>query len=659
MSENKLARSDIGNIKLSDIRWLQEKFKALPTEVLRLKISEWAEKKRYLSTALTDNPGQWSNKFAPYLVEIMDCLAPDHPCREIAVMKGGQVAFTTGVLENWLGFIIDEHPGPTMYLTGSEDMAKSGVEIRLDRMLDSAKLWDKIRAAGKKTRKTGNTTNRKDFRGGFLLTYGGQSAKKLKQVSVKNLAIDEVDELPLFVGSQGDPIKLAKVRQRAFDSKRKTLYMSTPTLVKGPIHKLFLIGDQRYYYVPCKKCGFMQVLEFRGTREDGKKYGIYYEVDKNFILIYDSVEYRCKNCLAGWKNHDKYDFLNAGEWRSTAKPRRYRFRSYHLGAEYSPEGVYSWETMVEDWLECWDERTRKIVDVEALKVFQNTGRGLPFENLGESPSFETVKQHRRSLYHINEIPNKLAIKETGSPILVVTATFDVHKERIDCEIKGWTADRRSYSIDWRHLEGPTDNMQSASWEAVREIVANETWEADDGKKYWVAISLIDASYRTSHVYEFVQEFSWGVYAIMGRDMPQANANMSQFHQYTKKGITAYNVTVTIYKDRLAAALRRDWDTGSLQPIGYPNFPEDYGDDFFREYEAEEKVKKKFANGRHGFVWKKKNENEPNHSWDCGVYHEAAIDMLCYDVNVYDLKQDRIDYAGFWPYIAENKLFYYE
>lgn len=117
--------------------------------------------------------------------------------------------------------------------------------------------------------------------------------------------------------------------------------------------------------------------------------------------------------------------------------------------------------------------------------------------------------------------------------------------------------------------------------------------------------------------------------------------------------------MSIYKDRLAAALRRDWNDGELQPIGYPNFPEDYGDDFFREYEAEEKVKKKFTNGRHGFVWKKKNENEPNHSWDCGIYHEAAVDMLCYDVNVHDLGQDRIDYTAFWEYIAENKLFYSE
>ena len=34
-------------------------------------------------------------------------------------------------------------------------------------------------------------------------------------------------------------------------------------------------------------------------------------------------------------------------------------------------------------------------------------------------------------------------------------------------------------------------------------------------------------------------------------------------------------------------------------------------------------------------------------------------MLCYDVNLYDLKQDRIDYTAFWDYIAENKTFYSE
>lgn len=646
---------------VEDISWLRRHIQKLPTRRKIQLISKWAEKKRYLSSALTSNAGPYSNTYAPYTVEIMDNLTPDNPIREVAWMKAGQIGATTAVLENWWGYIIDESPGPSMYLTGSDEMAKSGVEIRLDRMLDSADLWDKIKASGKKTRKTGNTVSRKDFLGGFLLTYGGQSVKKIKLVSVKNLGMDEIEEMPLFLGNQGDPIALAKVRQKAFDHDRKTLYLSTPVLVNGPIHRIFLLGDQRQYYVPCKYCGFMQVLTFRGTREDGKKFGIHYELDADFILIYESVEYRCENCLKGWKNYDKYDFLNAGEWRPTTKAQRRLLRSYQLGGEYSPEGNYSWESMVEEWLGCWDERTKRIFDVEALKVFQNTARGLPFEELGESPKFERVIQHRRQIYESNEIPNKRIFKETGSVGLLVTAAFDVHKNWIGVEIKLWTPGARSYSLDWRILEGATDDLQSAAWEAVRQIIETEVWIADDGKRYNVVISLIDASYRTDSVYQFASEYSANVYAIMGRETSPKNAQNDLFSSYQKKGLIAYNLNVTRYKDRLAANLRKDWNHGELQPFGYNNFPHDYGDDFFRQYEAEEKKQKKYKTGTKAlrFVWAKRDENLPNHAWDCAVYGLAAVDIVCYGINLTHLGQDRIDYAAFWDYIAENKIFYSE
>lgn len=645
-----------------DNKWLLKQFMGLQVSRQRSLISEWAHKKRRLSSAVTTKPGQWSNKYAPFTVEIMDCFAPDNPVKEVAVMKGGQVTLTTGVLENVIGWVIDENPAPIMYLTGSEEMAKVGIEIKVDRMLESAGLMEKIRAPGKGSRKSGNTTTRKDFRGGFLLTSGASSTKRLKSVSVQYLLIDEIEEIAEFLGTQGDPVKMARVRQRSFEGKRKTLYLSTPNLEGGPIHRLFLLGDQRYYYVPCKHCGKNQRLVFRGKREDDKHYGISYEVDRDFVLIYESVQYICKYCLGSWKNYDKYDFLNAGFWKPTAKAKRNQFRSYQIGSEYSPDGGYSWESMVEEWLECWCERTRKIINVEALKVFVNQSRGLPYEERGESPKYETVIRHRRSIYLRNQIPNKAAIVETGSPVLMLTCAVDVHKRNLMVEIKGWCVGSRSYSIDWRVLEGDTDDLQGKAWSALREIIENESWKADDGKIYQVNMTLIDASYRTDEVYKFASDYSECVFAIMGREMPTKNAKMSQFNSYEnkKEGITAYNITVTRYKDRIAGWLRRDWNDGELQPIGYPNYPENYGDDFFKQYEAEEKKKKRYKTGSLGssYVWMQK-PNEANHAWDAAVYGAAALDIKCYDFTENHLKENGINYAAFFKYIEENKTFYHD
>ncbi|MCP4582376.1 MAG: hypothetical protein GY839_12245, partial [candidate division Zixibacteria bacterium] len=255
--------------------------------------------------------------------------------------------------------------------------------------------------------------------------------------------------------------------------------------------------------------------------------------------------------------------------------------------------------------------------------------------------------------------NAIILQETGSVGLMVTAAFDIHKSWIAVEIKLWTAGGRSYSLDWRRLEGETDNLQSESWNAVRNIIENENWKADDGKIYNVVISLIDASYRTDDVYNFVSEYTDNVFAIMGRETPAKTAKMPQFSDYQNKkyGITAYNVNSTIYKDRLAANLRRDWNTGELQPIGYCNFPSEYGDDFFRQYEAEEKKEKKYTSkSKTRFVWSQKPNSE-NHAWDCGYYNLVAVDMVCYEINKYYLETERIDHKAFWAYIAESKLFY--
>ena len=45
-----------------------------------LTISEWAQAERILPKTSSSESGGWDNDRTPYLVEIMDCLSPQHPC---------------------------------------------------------------------------------------------------------------------------------------------------------------------------------------------------------------------------------------------------------------------------------------------------------------------------------------------------------------------------------------------------------------------------------------------------------------------------------------------------------------------------------------------------------------------------------------------------
>jgi phage terminase large subunit GpA-like protein len=175
----------------------------------------------------------------------------------------------------------------------------------------------------------------------------------------------------------------------------------------------------------------------------------------------------------------------------------------------------------------------------------------------------------------------------------------------------------------------------------------------------VQVTLIDARYKTDIVYQFAAEYEQGVYPILGRDAPARNAKMKEFNEYTSKaGTRAFNLNITLYKDRLAASLKRDWDGGELQPMGYPNYPQDYGDDYFRQYESEYKMKKKHpvTNMPMGFYWIQ-IPNHPNHAWDCRVYNLGGLDLLAYEVCFNELGIDGINYPLFWEWVIKHHYYY--
>ena len=645
----------------TDHEYIRSQIEGLTDEKLTLLVSEWAEK-RYIPPELSSRPGYWDNDYTPYLREIMDCFSMAVPVRKVAFMKSAQIGATTGVIENQIGYKIDHAPGSMLYVSADKELVKMSIDVKVDRMLDSCGLLDKLTPADPRSRKTGNTSSQKDFPGGFLIAVGAQNPGKLRSMSFQTLMLDEVDGMPDKLGEEGDPLALAEKRTAAFESTRKIAYISTPLVMQtSKIFKMYERGDQRRYYVPCIHCGEMQELVWHGTDEGGQIYGLDFEVNDRGVLVEDSVRYVCRHCFEPWEEHSKAWFLKRGEWRATAEAQEVGFRSYHINSLYSPVGMYSWVGMAYAFVKCYDVKTQKIKDLEAYKTFHNTDLGLPWEEKGEAPVFERVVTHRRAVYQSDEVPNAAAIQETGGPMLLLTAAGDVHKDRIDVEIVGWTAGGQSYSIAWRHYEGDTEDLHSAKspWEKMREMIEREVFVADDGKKYNVVFTMIDARYRTDFVYSFCGEYEAGVYPVMGRDSAVKTGKLREFDEYeSKTGIPAYNVNTTLYKDRLAGFLRRDWDAGEIQPIGYPNYPSDYGDDFFRQYGSEYKqVEKSKKTGQIlGYYWIKK-PNADNHAWDCRVYNMAALDILAYSVCVADYDLEGISYMTFWDHCREGHYYW--
>ena len=296
-------------MRTTDSEWLAEQFDALTTELVELTPSQWAEQRRYLPASVTSQPGLYSFDLTPYLREILDCLGTESPIRHVILMKGVQIGATSGVLENALGYLIDQvRDAPAMLLTADAELARLRLEHHILPMLQHSGLGDLITTSDEgNKRKTGKTQQRLEWAGGgYAILFGAKNANKLRSSPVKMLFRDEVDGYPMIVGKDGDPMRLSEDRTAAFEGGRKIFDTSTP-LIKGQsqVETQFKRGDQRYYYVRCLKCGASQRLRWKRTNKDtGEVTGIAWEMDSGRLAL-GSVRYLCKECGHAHREEDK------------------------------------------------------------------------------------------------------------------------------------------------------------------------------------------------------------------------------------------------------------------------------------------------------------------------------------------------------------------
>jgi terminase, large subunit len=646
--------------------WLACQFEALTTEMEVLTPSEWAERKRYLPPQVTGMPGYYRFSVNPFMREIVDCLSVDSPIRELTLMKGVQITATTGVLENSIGYFIEHvKTAPMMMITADAELAKLRMDSHVVPMLQNSGLDHLIRSGDEKnTRKTGRTDKKIEWMGGgYLVPFGAQNANKLRSLPIQILLRDEIDAWPDTVGKDGDPIKLSTDRTSSYESSRKILDISTP-LIKGmsKITARFMRGDRRYYYVCCLGCGHPQTLRWR--REDektGEVSGIVWETE-NGHLVHDSVRYICEKCQHAHTNDDKTRLLSpdyGAEWRPTAEPVNPTVRSYHLSALYSPVGMKTWADCVQGWLEAWDESNNRPRDLGLLQVFYNNILGEPYELRGEKLRFETVSPHRRAEYRFGQVPNKFAREHCGGPIHLVTCAVDVHKDNLAVAVFGWCRDRRAVLLDYFKLEGDTEHLSDLdTWVKLVDFLGSQVYEADDGRKYGIALTLVDSGYRTEQVYELAGQFDAGIFPVKGREYPPKAAHIKEFSEFTTPlGTRAFSITVDLYKDRWSAALRRQWPGQGMQPVGHFNAPLDITDKQLKELTVEVKREKieKSTGKRVGFEWHRPS-GAANELWDLLVYNNTALDIIAWDLCRNQMEAESVSWLFFWDYCETHAPF---
>lgn len=558
-----------------------------------LLVSQWADEYRILSQTASAEPGRFRTSRTPYLKEIMDCLSPASNVEEVVFMKGAQVGGTE-CGNNWIGYVIDQAPGPMLVVQPTVEMAKRWSKGRLAPLIeDTSALRDKVKDP--RSRDSGNTVQSKEFPGGIVVITGANSAVGLRSMPVRYLFLDEIDAYPLDVNGEGDPISLA-IRRTSTFSRRKILKVSTPTISGiSRVDRDFENSDKRYFWVPCPECNEHQVLKWSQIRFENNDPA--------------TTRYICEHCGAGIKNHQKAWMLERGQWRAL-NPAVKKSAGFHLSSLYSPVGWFSWNDAVARFLVAKDNE-------ELLKVWVNTVLGETWVDKGEAPDWERLFE-RAEDYKIGLIP------EAG---LFLTAGADIQKDRIEVEIVAWGKDRQSWSIEYKVFYG--DPAREQVWEQLSELL-QASFEHASGISLPILMMAIDSGYATQEVYQWVRKAPPArVIAIKGVEraiVPLGSPNrvdVSAKGKRLRRGAKVWPVGVSILKSEFYHWLKLYRDEDGIFPSGYCHFPK-YDPEYFKQVTAEQLVTR-MVKGYPKREWQKIRER--NEALDCRVYARAAAIAL--------------------------------
>jgi phage terminase large subunit GpA-like protein len=561
-----------------------------------LTVSQWADDHRILSGKQASERGRWRTSRNPILREIMDCCSANSRVRDIAIMKSSQVGVTEAMV-NVLGYTMDHAPCPAMALLPTLETRDSWKVQKLNPLLQET---DVVRAVlgGVRARDAANRQDLIDFPGGVLFLAGGNSPNSYAQKSVRLLMLDDLDRFPEEVGEEGDIITLAEGRTKAFPRATR-IYISTPTVKGGLIHRQYEKSDQRRYCVPCPHCGERQPLEWGGP---DAPHGIKWTVLPTGEVT--SVRYVCRECGAEIQEHQKPAMLAGGVWIARHPERA--MRGYHISALYAPIGLGpSWADLVRGWLGAQS-------NTATLRAWINTNLGEPWEERGEE--IDPLAIMNRLEGYTTEASAAGRVRSVG---------IDVQKDRIEMSVYDYGIGEESWAIDHIIVSGDT-----AGAEPWSELAAELDALAPD-------CGAIDSGYNTDQVTDFARRRPWlfVVKGIEGRGKTLVEADddrKRRLRKRRKKGFSPFLVSDEAAKALITQRLKLEAAAPGQPRAGYIHFPANesaFDDEFFAQLTSNRLVEKTYR-GRLIREWMQTRVR--NEAYDCKKYALAGFRLAKID-----------------------------
>jgi len=412
--------------------------------------SVWAEKYRTLTMSVFNGP--WRNATTPWLVGIMDAAAFPS-VREVDLCKGPQTGGTEAV-HNIVGSLIDQAPGPVMYVFPDQTMAEENSRDRIMPMIkESPRLKGYL---------SGNRNDESAIRINLahmpVYMAWASSVARLGNKPIRYMIGDEISKYLSRFRTETNSLKLMDARLTTYRDISKFIRLSTPgTGDNDPIWTGFWAADIRFYFWPrCPECGALQPMTF-----DRIKFGDCR--DPNIMRKTRLARYACAGCGAMWDDFLRDRAVAEGCWMSAPseadKPYLElfgyleKFRPRHIGF-HLPAWISRFVSLSESAAAFLETLTG---DVEKRKNFTTQHEAKPYIPVILRPVETQFKA---------AVLADLPAQTVPDAAVALTCGVDCQKIGFYFAVRAWARDFTSWLIHYGKL---------ATWLDVEQLVFETTY----------------------------------------------------------------------------------------------------------------------------------------------------------------------------------------
>lgn len=309
-------------------------------------VYEWMEENCYVRG---EYEGKYNTILTPYVREPLQVFA-DKRIEDLSLCFATQTAKTTIVIGG-VAYRVVMEPGEFLWVMPDKDFGGSFSRRRWQPFVEDCGPLAALRPQDPGERRKFFTTHEQQFGRAVLYFVGSNSATQVAGRSCAMVIMDETDKFGVRNDREAGALQNAEERTKTFNYPL-IVKTSTPTTEFGEIWQNFLLGDQRYFWVPCPRCGNYIKFEWPQVRwwrkhEDEARTGTEWDMAK----VRENTYYQCQECGGEIKDHQKTLMVRAGDWKPSVLTNDPKRRSYHLNSLYAPWKKTQWANLAVSFLE--------------------------------------------------------------------------------------------------------------------------------------------------------------------------------------------------------------------------------------------------------------------------------------------------------------------